>query len=245
MLYRFLKRTLDVAVAGSMLLIVSPVMAVVAILVLIKLGSPVIFRHPRPGLHEVTFYCLKFRTMTNERDSNDCLLSDAERLTPFGKFLRRFSLDELPQLWSVLVGDMSLVGPRPLQIVYLPRYSAEQRRRHSVPPGITGLAQVNGRNDIEWDRRLALDVWYVEHCSLPLDLKILLLTFWKVVTAAGVAKPGHVSTEEFMGTTQPATAYSIVEGGDGKLCRPTHIKPLCPPAAVFINPSDSRKQTQK
>ena len=200
-----------------MLLILSPVMAVVVILVRIKLGSPVIFRHPRPGLNEAVFKCLKFRTMTNECDCNGCLLPDADRLTSFGKFLRRYSLDELPQLWSVLVGDMSLVGPRPLQIVYLPRYSPEQRRRHFVPPGITGWAQINGRNDIGWDRKLALDVWYVDHCSFVLDLKILALTFWKVVTAAGVAKPGHVAMEEFMGTTQPSSAYSVVVAGDVKL----------------------------
>jgi sugar transferase EpsL len=215
MFYRFLKRTLDLAAAGSMLLILSPVMAVTAILVRIKLGSPVIFRHPRPGLNEVVFNCLKFRTMTDERDCNGTLLPDADRLTSFGKLLRRYSLDELPQLFSVLVGDMSLVGPRPLQVIYLTRYSREQRRRHSVPPGITGWAQINGRNDIGWDRKLALDVWYVDHCGFALDLKILVLTFWKVVTAAGVAKPGHVAMEEFMGTMQPSSPHSLI-AGDGR-----------------------------
>jgi len=177
-LYSLTKRVIDVCISASALIVLSPVMAVTAVLVRRKLGSPVIFRHPRPGLQEKTFQCLKFRSMTNERDSAGQLLKEELRLTEFGKLLRRTSLDELPQLWSVLVGDMSLVGPRPLEIRYLPRYSPEQSRRHSVPPGITGWAQVNGRNEIEWSRKLALDVWYVDNRSLALDLKILVLTFW-------------------------------------------------------------------
>ena len=198
-LYGFTKRVMDVAISAGALIIFAPVMAAVGLLVRWKLGSPVIFRHPRPGLAEKTFDCLKFRTMSNQRDGNGALLKEELRLTEFGKLLRKTSLDELPQLWSVLIGDMSLVGPRPLEIRYLPRYSPAQRRRQTVPPGITGWAQVNGRNEIEWGRKLALDVWYVEHRSLALDLKILALTFWKVVTAAGIAKAGHASMEEFFG----------------------------------------------
>jgi sugar transferase EpsL len=202
-MYRIAKRALDVAVAALMLALFAPVMAMTAILVRIFMGSPVIFRHPRPGLHEEVFDCLKLRTMTTERDESGELLPDLDRLTSFGRFLRRTSLDELPQLWTVLTGEMSLVGPRPLEIRYVPRYTAEQNRRHLVKPGITGWAQVNGRNSIDWDRRLALDVWYVDHCSFSLDLKILALTFWKVITAAGVARPGQVSCDEFWGTSAP------------------------------------------
>jgi sugar transferase EpsL len=201
-MYPLLKRGLDVIVAGGALLVLWPVMAVVAVLVRKKLGSPVIFRHPRPGLHGKTFSCLKFRTMTNERNAAGELLKEELRLTEFGKLLRRMSLDELPQLWSVLIGDMSLVGPRPLEVRYLPRYTAEQNRRHTVPPGITGWAQVNGRNEIEWAHKLALDVWYVDNRSLALDVQILAMTFWKVMTAAGIAKAGHASMEEFLGTPE-------------------------------------------
>ena len=200
--YPFAKRALDIAIAATALLLFAPVMAVVALLVRIKLGGPVLFRHPRPGFQEKIFDCIKFRTMTNERDANGQLIKEELRLTEFGKLLRATSLDELPQLWSVLTGDMSLVGPRPLEIRYLPRYSPEQRRRHTVPPGITGWAQVNGRNEIEWDRKFALDIWYVDNRSLALDLKILVLTFWKVVTAAGIAKAGHASMEEFFGAAE-------------------------------------------
>jgi sugar transferase EpsL len=201
--YDFAKRFLDVMVSAAALLLLAPVMAVVAILIRLKLGSPVIFRQPRPGYLEVNFNCLKFRTMTDERDGNGQLLTEELRLTDFGKSLRRSSLDELPQLWNVLTGDMSLVGPRPLAVRYLPRYSKKHRRRHTVPPGITGWAQINGRNDIEWDRKLDLDIWYIDHRSLWLDLKILVITFWKVVSAAGVAKAGEVSIEEFWGICAP------------------------------------------
>lgn len=201
--YDFAKRLFDVLVSAAALLLLAPVMAAVAILVRVKLGSPVIFRHPRPGYREVTFNCMKFRTMTEDRDSQGELLTEELRLTPFGKALRRTSLDELPQLWNVLIGDMSLVGPRPLQLRYLPRYSQEQHRRHTVPPGITGWAQVNGRNEIEWSRRLELDIWYVDHRSLWLDLKILVMTFGRVLSAAGVAKANDVSIEEFWGICAP------------------------------------------
>ncbi|MEP7352217.1 MAG: sugar transferase [Acidobacteriota bacterium] len=199
----FAKRLLDVLISAAALLLLAPVMAVVAILVRLKLGSPVIFRQPRPGYREATFHCMKFRSMTDERDAQGQLLTEELRLTEFGKSLRRTSLDELPQLWNVLTGDMSLVGPRPLQIRYLPRYSKRHRRRHTVPPGITGWAQINGRNDIEWDRRLELDIWYVDHRSLWLDLKILVMTFWTVVSAAGAAKANLVSIEEFWGICAP------------------------------------------
>lgn len=202
--YRITKRIHDVLIAGTALVVFAPLMAVVALAVRVKLGSPVLFRHPRPGHHEKIFDCIKFRTMTNARDAGGTMLPEMQRITEFGKFLRKTSLDELPQLWTVLTGDMSLVGPRPLEIRYLPRYSAEQRRRHTVPPGITGWAQVNGRNEIEWDRKFELDIWYVDHRSVWLDLKILVLTFWKVIHAQGIAKAGSTSMEEFMGPkTQP------------------------------------------
>ncbi len=198
-MYRFTKRLMDVVISTIALIVLAPVMLIVAILVRVKLGAPVLYRHPRPGFGEVTFDCVKFRTMTNECDANGRPLPEIVRLTEFGKSLRRYSLDELPQLWTVLTGDMSLVGPRPLEVRYLPRYSEEQRRRHTVPPGITGWAQVNGRNEIEWDRKFELDVWYVDHRCVRLDLKILALTFLKVITAAGIAKAGHASMEEFFG----------------------------------------------
>jgi lipopolysaccharide/colanic/teichoic acid biosynthesis glycosyltransferase len=197
--YRITKRCTDSVLASLALVLFAPVMAVLAILIRARMGSPVIFRHPRPGLGEVTFPCLKFRTMTNDVDSTGKLLPEMQRLTSLGKLIRRTSLDELPQLWSVLIGDMSLVGPRPLEVRYLPRYSADQNRRHTVKPGITGWAQVNGRNEIDWDRKLALDVWYVDHCSLLLDLKILAMTVSKVLLASGIAKAGHASMEEFWG----------------------------------------------
>ena len=199
--YPAAKRTIDVLVSALGLIALTPVIALTAVGIRLTLGRPVLFRHPRPGLGEEVFECLKFRTMTNERDAAGNLLPDAQRITPFGAMLRRSSLDELPQLWNVLRGEMSLVGPRPLMICYVPRYSPDQRRRHLVRPGITGWAQVNGRNAIDWQQKLALDTWYVDHSSLSLDLKILFMTFWIVVTAAGVSQAGHVSMEEFLGNT--------------------------------------------
>ncbi len=203
MLYSVSKRLLDLVVAGVALLVFAPLIALTALLVRIYMGSPVIFRHPRPGLNEVVFTCLKFRTMTNKRDANGELLPDLQRLTAFGRFLRRTSLDELPQLWSVLKGEMSLVGPRPLEVRYLDRYTPEQRRRQLAKPGITGWAQVNGRNALDWDERLALDVWYVDHCHLALDIKILFMTVGKVLSGSDVARPGQASCDEFWGTAQP------------------------------------------
>lgn len=199
--YFICKRVIDIVVSGGALLLLAPLVALIAILVRVYLGSPAVFRQPRPGLNERIFECLKFRTMNDDRGPDGEWLPDSMRLTRFGKWLRRTSLDELPQLWSVLKGDMSLVGPRPLMVRYLPRYSAEQRRRHLVPPGITGWAQVNGRNAIDWDLKLALDVWYVDNCSLSVDLRILASTLWIVITAAGVSRPGQVSMEEFLGNT--------------------------------------------
>ncbi|WP_412062445.1 sugar transferase [Rubrivirga sp. IMCC45206] len=194
------KRALDVALAGMGLLVLSPVLAVVALLVRTRLGSPIRFRQVRPGLHGEPFEMVKFRTMTDARGPDGRLLPDADRLTPFGRFLRSSSLDELPELWNVLRGEMSLVGPRPLLVRYLDRYTPEQARRHDVRPGITGWAQINGRNALSWDEKFALDTWYVDHASLALDLKILALTLKKVLVREGIAADGQATMTEFMGT---------------------------------------------
>ena len=194
-----MKRLLDVAASAAALALLSPVIAITAVLVALRLGRPVIFRQVRPGLHGRPFTVVKFRTMTDARGPGGALLSDAERLTPFGAWLRRTSLDELPQLWNVLRGDMSLVGPRPLLMEYLPLYSPEQARRHEVRPGLTGWAQVRGRNAISWDERFALDVWYVDHRSFLLDLRILLMTVAKVVRSEGVTGQGQATVEYFRG----------------------------------------------
>lgn len=196
---KFLKRPLDFLAALCGLLALSPLMVVLAILVRIKLGSPVLFRQPRPGRHGKPFDLFKFRTMKEERDSHGQLLPDADRLTPFGRFLRSTSLDELPELWNVLKGEMSLVGPRPLLTEYLELYTPAQARRHEVRPGLTGWAQVNGRNATRWDRRLEMDVWYVDHLSLRLDLQVLFRTVGKVVSREGIAAEGHVSMPPFQG----------------------------------------------
>ena len=165
-----------------------------------KLGNPVFFRQTRPGLHGRPFQMVKFRTMTDARGPDDQLLPDADRLTPFGRFLRASSLDELPELWNVLKGDMSLVGPRPLLMEYLPLYSAEQSRRHEARPGITGWAQVNGRNALSWDEKFKLDVWYVDHRSLWLDIKILWLTVRKVLVREGISAAGEATMSKFTGS---------------------------------------------
>jgi sugar transferase EpsL len=194
-----LKRGFDFVVSLIALIILSPVMLITAILVRYKLGSPVIFKQQRPGLHGKPFYLYKFRTMTDERDENGKLLPDHLRLTPFGQFLRKYSLDELPQLLNVLKGDISLVGPRPLLMEYLELYTPEQARRHEVKPGITGWAQVNGRNAISWEEKFKLDVWYVDHQSFWLDLKILFLTAIKVFKSEGISHEGHVTMPFFKG----------------------------------------------
>lgn len=194
-----MKRALDVAAAAAGLLVLSPVLLLVALAVRVNLGSPVFFRQARPGLHGRTFRLVKFRTMRDAADRHGRPLPDAERLTPFGRFLRASSLDELPELWNVLRGDMSLVGPRPLLTEYLPLYSPRQARRHEVRPGLTGWAQVNGRNALGWKDRLELDVWYVEHRSLALDVRILLRTVGTVFARRGISHAGHVTMEPFRG----------------------------------------------
>jgi lipopolysaccharide/colanic/teichoic acid biosynthesis glycosyltransferase len=180
------KRLFDLTITLVGLVLIAPLLLMIAVIVRIKLGSPVIFRQQRPGLHGKTFVIYKFRTMTDKLDDEGNLLSDAERLTGFGKFLRSSSLDELPELFNVLKGEMSLVGPRPLLMRYLPYYTERERLRFTVLPGITGWAQINGRNEVTWDRRLAYDSWYVENRSFRLDLKILFLTFFRVLGSKGV-----------------------------------------------------------
>ena len=200
-MYRVIgKRLFDLALVIPALLVLAPVAAVVALLVRRRLGSPILFRQERPGLGGKPFVMLKFRTMTDARDAAGALLPDEERTHPFGQMLRRTSLDELPELLNVLKGEMSLVGPRPLLMRYLPRYTPEQYRRHDVLPGITGLAQVSGRNNLSWDDKFALDVQYVDRRSLWLDIRILLLTVRAVTAAEGVSAPSHFSSPEFMGT---------------------------------------------
>lgn len=196
---RFGKRLLDVTLASAALLLLLPFIGLLALLVRSRLGAPVLFRQRRPGLNGRIFTIYKFRTMTDARDGQGQLLPDAERLTPFGRFLRSSSLDELPELWNVLRGDMSLVGPRPLLIQYLPRYTPEQARRHEVRPGITGWAQINGRNALSWEQKFSLDVWYVDHLSLWLDAKVIALTVWKIVRREGISQPGQATMEEFQG----------------------------------------------
>ena len=176
----FFKRLLDILISGIGLICLSPVLIVLAVLVRVKLGSPIIFKQKRPGLNEKIFTLKKFRTMTDERDEEGKLLPDAQRLTKFGKFLRSTSLDELPELWNIFCGDMSLIGPRPLLISYLPYYTQREQLRHTVRPGLTGLAQISGRNLLEWDKRLEKDAEYVENLSFGLDIKIFFLTIKKV-----------------------------------------------------------------
>lgn len=192
------KRIFDLLVVLSAAPLWLPLLALLALLVRIRLGSPVLFRQRRPGSGERVFELVKFRTMTDARDAEGNLLSDAARLTPFGCWLRATSLDELPELWNVLRGEMSLVGPRPLLVQYLIRYSDQQRRRHEVPPGLTGWAQVNGRNALSWEEKFALDVWYVENRSWWLDLKILYLTVWQVIARRGISATGDATMPEFM-----------------------------------------------
>jgi lipopolysaccharide/colanic/teichoic acid biosynthesis glycosyltransferase len=196
---RLAKRTFDVLAATTALLAAAPLLLLVAILIRSVQGRPVLFRQLRPGRHGHPFSCLKFRTMTDNRGADGQLLPDEDRLTALGRFLRSTSLDELPELINVIRGEMSLVGPRPLLMSYLDRYTPEQSRRHEVRPGITGWAQINGRNAASWEQKLAYDVWYVDHRTFWLDLKILLLTFWKTLTREGISQPGHATAEEFMG----------------------------------------------
>ena len=194
-----MKRIFDLIASSIGLLVLALPLLVLAWQVRRKLGSPVLFTQVRPGLHGKPFRMVKFRTMTDERDASGALLPDAQRLTPFGRFLRASSLDELPELWNVLRGQMSLVGPRPLLMEYLPLYSPEQARRHEVRPGITGWAQVNGRNAISWADKFALDVWYVDHRSLFLDIRILWLTVRKVLVRDGISAAGEATMPRFEG----------------------------------------------
>ena len=195
-----LKRVIDVVGASIALVLLSPLLAVVAILVRLRMGTPVLFRQERPGRGGRPFVMAKFRTMTDRRGPDGELLPDADRLTALGRWLRRTSVDELPELLNVVHGDMSLVGPRPLLMEYLPLYSPEQARRHEVRPGITGWAQVNGRNAVTWDEKFALDVWYVDHRSTRLDVEILGKTVSQVFSAHGVNAPGHATMEPFRGS---------------------------------------------
>jgi lipopolysaccharide/colanic/teichoic acid biosynthesis glycosyltransferase len=193
------KRALDLAITLPTLLLVSPVLLVVAALVRLQIGAPVLFRQERPGRHGRPFILFKFRTMNEARDSAGLPLPDVHRLTPFGRWLRGVSLDELPELWNIVRGDMSLVGPRPLLMQYLDRYTPAQARRHEVRPGLTGWAQINGRNAITWDQKFALDVWYVDRVSWWLDVKIIARTFWKLVSREGISSAGEATMSEFLG----------------------------------------------
>lgn len=194
---QLIKRFFDLIIAGGALLVLSPVIAIVAVLVRLRMGSPIIFRQTRPGYKGKPFDVLKFRTMLDARDDDGNLLSDSERLTSLGRFLRRTSLDELPQLWNVIRGDMSIVGPRPLLMEYLDRYSSEQMRRHNVKPGITGMAQINGRNALRWEDKFVLDVWYADHWSLWLDIRILFGTVRKVFRGEGISGQGVPTMTRF------------------------------------------------
>ncbi|MBL8678062.1 MAG: sugar transferase [Myxococcales bacterium] len=212
---RLVKRAVDVAASAAGLVVVSPVLAAAAVAIRATMGSPVLFKQQRPGLGAKPFELWKFRTMSNETKKDDRAVDpskDAQRLTRVGKFLRDFSIDELPQLVNVLRGDMTLIGPRPLLLQYLPRYSPEQARRHQMPPGITGWAQINGRNSLSWDEKFALDVWYIDHWNLWLDAKILWTTASRVLRRDGISSAGHVTMPEFLGpqphkvTTPPPRA---------------------------------------
>lgn len=205
--YAFWKRLMDAGIAAAGLVLLSPLLLVLALLIRVRLGEPVLFRQTRPGLHARPFTILKFRTMRDTRDARGQPLADAERLPPLGRWLRSTSLDELPELFNVLRGDMSLVGPRPLLMEYLPLYSPLQARRHEVRPGITGWAQVNGRNGLTWDDKFAFDVEYVDRRSLWLDLRILLLTVLEVLRREGINQQGSATMEKFRGNVEIGRAH--------------------------------------
>jgi len=194
-----MKRLVDIVLSLSALMLLAPLLLLVSILIAVFLGRPVFFRQQRPGLNGEIFTLIKFRSMRDAKDPAGELLPDEKRLTRFGKFLRATSIDEVPELWNVLRGEMSLVGPRPLLVEYMPKYSDEQRRRHEVRPGITGWAQVNGRNSLDWESRFAYDVWYVDNQTFWLDMKILFLTAYKVVRADGISQAGQATMERFPG----------------------------------------------
>lgn len=196
------KRLIESAVAAAACLALSPLILLVALLVAARLGRPVLFSQERPGLRGEPFRILKFRSMSESRDSDGRLLPDTDRLTPLGRIMRASSLDELPELWNVIRGDMSLVGPRPLLTEYLDRYSPEQARRHEIRPGITGWAQIHGRNELSWESKFAYDVWYVDNLSLGLDLRILSTTVWRVLTRHGISAEGHATMSKFEGSDE-------------------------------------------
>jgi lipopolysaccharide/colanic/teichoic acid biosynthesis glycosyltransferase len=199
-----MKRLFDILISLIALVLLSPVLAILAIAIRLRLGSPVLFRQTRPGLDAKPFQIVKFRTMTDARGADGTLLPDSERLPAFGRFLRSTSLDELPELWNVLKGDMSLVGPRPLLMEYIPLYSSQQARRHEVRPGLTGWAQINGRNAISWEEKFALDVWYVDNRTIWLDLKVLVLTARSVLKRSGISAEGEATVPRFTG--KPGTS---------------------------------------
>lgn len=206
---KYLKRILDIIIAAILLIMLSPVFVVLAALIRLKLGSPILFKQERPGYKEKLFLLYKFRTMTNQKDNKGKLLDDSIRLTSFGKFLRATSLDELPELWNILKGDMSFIGPRPLLVEYLPLYNDHQRDRHNVKPGLSGLAQVSGRNQISWESKFDLDIQYVESQSFKLDIRIFFLTIKKVLIREGITSPTSETMEYFLGTnTEEAFAAS-------------------------------------
>lgn len=197
-----MKRLFDIFISLILLVILSPLFLILFFLVLIRIGSPVLFIQKRPGLNGKIFKMYKFRTMKNIYDSNGLILSDDLRISKFGKFLRSTSMDELPELWNVLKGDMSLVGPRPLLIEYIPLYTLDQSRRHNVKPGITGWAQINGRNSLNWDEKFLLDIWYVDNRTFCLDIKILFITVLKVLYRENISSVGEVSSTKFLGTSE-------------------------------------------
>jgi lipopolysaccharide/colanic/teichoic acid biosynthesis glycosyltransferase len=197
-----IKRLVDVSIGGLLLLIIVPLILLIVFISWAYSGRPIFFKQDRPGWQGKPFRLIKFRTMTDKRDAAGRLLPDSERITPLGKLLRSTSLDELPEFWNVLKGDMSIVGPRPLLMEYLPLYNAEQRRRHEVKPGITGWAQINGRNAICWEDKFALDVWYVDNQSLKLDLKIILMTIKKIIAREGISAENQATMDKFRGTSR-------------------------------------------
>jgi sugar transferase EpsL len=216
-----LKRLFDIIVAALLLVATAPLMAVIALLIRLNLGSSVLFFQDRPGLGGRPFRLVKFRTMTELRDDQGKLLPDKDRLLSMGRWLRASSLDELPELWNILRGEMSLVGPRPLLMEYLPLYTPEQARRHDVRPGLTGWAQVNGRNALSWEAKFALDVWYVENRSFLLDLKILLMTVKRIVTSDGISSAGEATMPRFTGSTA-----ALSDDEQGQTCEPQDFSAL-------------------
>jgi lipopolysaccharide/colanic/teichoic acid biosynthesis glycosyltransferase len=209
-----MKRAFDIFVSAVMLVLLAPLLLLIAVLIRLLIGSPVLFRQPRPGLHGRPFEIVKFRTMSDARGSDGELLPDAARLGTFGRLLRSTSLDELPELWNVLKGEMSLVGPRPLLMRYLPLYSPNEMRRHDVRPGLTGWTQVKGRNSLSWPRKFELDLWYVDHRTFWLDLRILLMTVWMVVRRDGISQEGEATMSPFVGSgTTPASGRQHLQDG--------------------------------